>query len=141
MITQEINKYKPRYTPNVTVYPGTASYYERHKMDKVEYAKYIAGLPFKVGDIVVNRYYQKNINPERDLMRVMAIEEVHHFVKDWGHSEMSGPACLTLEQDPGRPWGYQACAGLYVKWEGEIPQKWLKDADTGNQQVPTSEAT
>ncbi len=141
MITQEINKYKPRYTPNVIIHPGTASYYERHKMDKVQYAKYIASLPFKAGDLVINKYYQKHINPERDVQRVKAIEEVHHFVKDWGHSEESGPACVTLENRPGMESPYKACAGLYVKWEGETPNIWKDNADTGNQQVPTSEAT
>ena len=112
-------------TPRVTDQPIN----KLHAMTKIEYALWLKTLPFKVGDLVVSKFQRKPYYV-RSVHRVLAIDEIHHFI-DWG-GEAVGPMCLNLQ--PCKIIGGSPIKGggkMYIKVEGDdIPEEWRVQLET-----------
>ena len=110
MITHSIEKYtvvKPA-APNWVLSKNKA-------MGKLEFAQFLGALNVKKGDLVC---YKTSCPPysKHQVNKVVDIDEVHLFVKDWGN-EHSGPMIYTL-----------AGWGMKSTWKGDT-SSWFKVPD------------
>ncbi len=140
VITQEINKYKQEVTYTTTHYPTkppTQNHWPHftrptNEMGKMEFALLLRNMGYAKGDFVVAKVVATgSVPPASAIYRVSEIDEIHHFVGDWG-SAYSGPVITTLESwQPIRPW--KTGCKIWRKYEGPLPPEWRDVLDRENQ--------
>ena len=125
MIEFSINKYEEQEVVHRRSHISR-DYRKQYEMSKGEYALYLKKIPFKKGDLVVSIYTNSVPLRQWDIQLVFDIQEVHHFVDDWGN-ELTGPRCVgTITSQGNRVW---ICPNLYRKCTvDELPDFW-KDVE------------
>jgi hypothetical protein len=96
-----------------------------NEMGKMEFAMYVRNSNLKKGDLVASKW-SKTPYHARGVYRIKDIQEIHHFVSDWGTAE-SGPYILTLQSVNPKEQTIQGGPGMYTKVIGnDIPDEWTQ---------------
>ena len=96
MILHSINKYAEAVQQPVPVLyvPPVRN---AARFDKLGYAAFLSGLPFKKGSIIRNRWIDIQVLTPKALFVVKDIQEIHYLCE---HGEKE-PKCLLVENDEG----------------------------------------